>query len=237
MKRFAVLALAPAALMAAQASTAAAQSLTDRVTAFASACDDKAAGAKEMASKAQAAKLAAMSKADLAKVAPITLTQPGPAGYDPDSQKLALSSDVTEGWWLDSAHTGQVIYQEGSGNGGKWRQCKVIARAPNASPILNALVALHPRKNPDAWTDYTGKTMVVFGQPLTGPQDPKGGGDIRVDLNTIVPFPDMTFIITPKDPQYEPHTPHPIAVTQAEIDAGMAKPGTVTYIQRWKVGS
>jgi hypothetical protein len=232
MKRSMVLALAAAAVSLAGAAHAA-PALTDQVTTFATACDDTQGGEKEIASKAQAAKLAVLGKADLGKIAPIALTEAGPAGYKPDAQTQTLKSDVTRGWWLDAGHTGQVVYQEGSGQGKKWKSCKVIAHAPDASVVLKPLLALHPRKSsPDAWSSLDGKTLVVFGQPLNGPQDPAAGGDVRVDLDASLPFPDMTFILVPQDPKYAPHTPHPIAVTQAELDAGTAKSGVITYTRR-----
>jgi len=236
MKRSMVLALAAAAVSL--ASTAhAAPALIDQVTAFATACDDTQGGEKEIASKAQAAKLPALSKADLGKIAPIALTEAGPAGYKADAQAQALKPDVTRGWWLDAGHTGQVVYQEGSGQGKKWKSCKVIAHAPDTSVVLKSLLALHPRKSsPDAWSSLDGKTLVVFGQPLSGPQDPAAGGDVRVDLDASLPFPDMTFILVPQDPKYAPHTPHPIAVTQAELDASTAKSGVITYTRRTAVG-
>ena len=59
---------------------------------------------------------------------------------------------------------------------------------------------------------------------------------VRVDLDAGLPFPDMTFILVPQDPKYAPHTPHPIAVTQAELDAGTSKAGVVTYTRRTPVG-
>jgi hypothetical protein len=237
MTRAMILTLTVAMCALVGAAHSAVAAVTDQVTAFATACDDTQAGEKEIAAKAQTAKLTALSKADAAKVTPITLTEAGPAGYKSDAKTQALKSDVTRGWWLDAAHTGQVVYQEGSDQGKTWKSCKVVVHAPDTSVVLKPLLALHPRKSsPDAWSSLDGKTLVVFGQPLSGPADPAAGGDVRVDLDASLPFPDMTFILAPQDPKYAPHTPHPIAVTQAELDAGTAKAGVVTYTRRTPIG-
>jgi hypothetical protein len=221
MKRLMVLAMAlGVAAPALAAETAPASTLPDRMAAFTHDCNDLGIDGAALETKAKAAKLTARTKAELARAAPIQVPT--------DAEPMKLKSDLVKGWWLDGAKSASLTYQEAKAADGKsWRSCVLSARAPDASVMLKAMLAVEAKPNPEAWTNREGQLVVItFDKGAVKDATP---GSLMAQVEKSVPFPDMNFQVFKKDPQWAPHTPHPISVTEAELFAATAQPGTVAF--------
>lgn len=199
----------------------------DGLAPFVAACDDLSQRAADIAAKARDAKLAAWTKKDLAKAAPIQASDKP----DPEAAAMALKSDVAQAWWLDGGHTASLIYQEANGPGGqRWRSCVVTAHVADAAGALKTLLAPQMKLgSPDAFTDLPGKKLAITFAMGKGAPAGSRPGALMAEFDKPLPFPDMTFVLMKQDPQWAPHTPHPIAVTEAELYQAAAQPGTVAF--------
>ena len=235
MKRVMVLAIMAAVAAGTTAQSApAAVPLAEQMTAFAGACDNLAVRLPDLTTRAKAAGLTAWAKKDLAKVAPIVVPAPAVAGQDAPGEATKLKSDVVQAWWLDAGHTASLVYQEATQapSGQRWRSCVVSGQAPDASAVIKAILTLNTKPSPDSNTDLTGKTVAITFASASGTQ----AGALMAQFDTSLPFPDMTFILVKQDPHYAQHTPHPIAVTEAELYQASARPGIVAFKRESPVG-